>query len=355
MKRTNITLTILLFIQITLVKVFSSFPNFIEKFYSNGIYIYISKIFRYIFGWIPFSIGDIIYGFILIFILKFFYDLFTSKRRNFIKILFQVGASFSIVYFLFYMLWGLNYSRQTLYTSMKMEKQTTNTITLIKINEKLLSKIIALQKELSKNDTLKVVVPYSKDQILDITSFGYQNLSKEFVQFSYQPVSLKKSLFSIPLTYMGFAGYLNPLTGEANVDYLIPKITLPMTCSHEVAHQLGIASESEANFIGFLAANKNNDKYFQYSAHLLAYRYALYDLSLQDEILFKEFLEKTPKGILKNFKEIELFWKEYQNPIEPYFKMFYDNYLKINQQKEGIRSYSRMTNLLLAYDKKYGL
>ena len=51
---------------------------------------------------------------------------------------------------------------------------------------------------------------------------------------------------------MGFSGYLNPFTNEAQVDILIPKYQLPTTASHEVAHQLGYAAENEANFIGIL-------------------------------------------------------------------------------------------------------
>ncbi len=52
---------------------------------------------------------------------------------------------------------------------------------------------------------------------------------------------------------MGFAGYLNPITNEAQVNALIPKNNYPATICHEIAHQVGIASESEANFVGYLA------------------------------------------------------------------------------------------------------
>jgi hypothetical protein len=188
---------------------------------------------------------------------------------------------------------------------------------------------------------------------LNHTSNGYNNLEKEFPQFKYKPVSLKKSIFSLPLTYMGFSGYLNPFSGEAQVDHLVPKVSLPIICSHEVAHQLGIASESEANFIGFLAAIHNEDPVFQYSALLMAYRYALYDLSKSDADLAKTYLNKTPKGIIQNIKEIDKFWIKYQNVSEKYFKIFYDNYLKINSQKHGIKSYSKMIDLLIAFDKKH--
>ena len=50
---------------------------------------------------------------------------------------------------------------------------------------------------------------------------------------------------------MGYAGYLNPFTLEAQVNMLgCQKSTYPITIAHEMAHQLGYAAENEANFIG---------------------------------------------------------------------------------------------------------
>ncbi len=353
MYNSNRILSIFLFIQIIIIQILNSYPDFIEKYYSNGIYKFLSSIFRYVFGWAPFSIGDIIYIFLIIFAIRFLIRIIKDKERNFKYLLFQTGATFSIIYFLFYFLWGLNYSRLPLTTSMNLEKNKYDLVELTSFSDKILLKLSKLQFDITKNDTLRVQVPYKKNEILLKSANGYHNLSQNFSQFEYRPTSIKKSLFSLPLTYMGFAGYFNPLSGEAQVDHLIPKVSLPMTCSHEIAHQLGIASESEANFIGFLAAIENDDQYFQYSAYLMAYRYTLYDIAKKDPQIFEEYLAKTPIGIKKNFKEIELFWNQYKNPIEPFFKWFYDYYLKVNQQKYGIQSYSKMVDLLLAYDKKY--
>ena len=50
-----------LIIQIILIKVLSFFPDFVERFYSNGLYLYISNINRILFGWIPISVGDFAY------------------------------------------------------------------------------------------------------------------------------------------------------------------------------------------------------------------------------------------------------------------------------------------------------
>jgi len=359
MYKRNKILSILLFLQIGFVYFLSNFPNFIENNYSNGIYKLISKLLRKLFGSIPFSIGDIIYFVILLLLVSILIKLIKNNNRK--KLLLQLLAGFSIFYFFFYSFWGLNYSRLPITKSLAIEKVKTlpsgkfDVEPLKKLTDYLIYKTAKIQLQLSGNDTLPVIVPYTKNKILKLTNIGYQNLSKQFKQFQYQPTSLKKSLFSVPLTYMGFAGYFNPLTGEAQVDYLIPKVTLPMTCSHEVAHQLGIASESEANFIGYLAANFHDDLYFQYAANLMALRYALSDIYRYDPKLYQDYIEKLPKGILKNIQELREFWLKYQNPSEPIFKVFYDNYLKANLQEDGLESYNRMVDLLIAYDKKYVL
>ena len=358
--RRNKILTILLFVQITIVYFLSKFPDFIERYYTNGIYIGISTFLRTLFGWIPFSVGDIIYISLIILIIRFLFLFIKNKNR--ISLTYQLLAGFSIFYFFFYFFWGLNYSRKPITNTLKLISNTDSTqinkydIDKLKsLSDKLITKIINIQSKLVANDTLPVIVSHSKSDILQLTHKGYQNLSNQFKQFTYKPSSVKKSMFSLPLTYMGFSGYFNPLTGEAQVDYLIPKVSLPIISSHEVAHQLGIASESEANFIGYLAANSHDDLYFQFAANLMAIRYTLYDIYRYDPEIYETYRNKLPKGVLKNIQETQEFWKKYENPTEPFFKYFYDNYLKYNQQKDGLQSYNQMVGLLIAYDEKYGL
>ena len=61
---------------------------------------------------------------------------------------------------------------------------------------------------------------------------------------------------------MGFAGYLNPFSGEAQVNDNTPLLGTAFTTCHEMAHQLGYAPEKEANFIGYLACISNEDPIF---------------------------------------------------------------------------------------------
>lgn len=348
-------LSLLLVVQLLLVKVLSYFPTIIENYYSKGMYPFISKIFRTVFGWIPFSMGDLLYFFIGFILFIGVFKWIKSNFKNTKQQLFKFGAYLSVFYFLFHILWGLNYHRNSLFTTLNLEQKSYSLSELTTATNHLLNNLKSIQLQLVKNDSLPVTISYSKTEILAKTELAYQALADDYPQYQYKKVSLKKSLFSLPLSYMGFSGYLNPLSGEAHVNSKVPKIKLPAISCHEVAHQLGIASESEANFIGFLAATKSPDKNFNYSGYIAALRYSIGAIHQKDSVIAKNIIKNLSVGVLKNIKESQEFWQAYQNDLEPFFKLFYDNYLKANQQKDGIKSYNRMVDLLVAYDLKYGL
>ena len=257
----------------------------------------------------------------------------------------------SVFYFLFHLLWGFNYYRQPLFEKMEIQRDYTDADLLI-FTKKLIAKTNAIQNQITQNDSLKIVFPYSQEQVFEMNLNGYKNLSKNYSYFSYENLSAKKSIISLPLTYMGFGGYLNPFTNEAQVNYLMPMYNSPTTSCHEMAHQMGYASESECNFIGFMASVKNDDLYFQYSGYSFALRYCLGNWQARDEKIFQQLLKTVHPGILKNYQESEDFWKQYETPIETGFHTFYDNFLKLNQQKDGMEGYSKFVNLMVNYYKE---
>jgi hypothetical protein len=350
MKRSYI-LPIFLLIQIIFLKIIRFFPETVELFYSNGFYVYVSKFSRIVLGKIPFSIGDCIYFILIVFALKWFWNKRKSWRLNWKNNLLMVLSVLSVFYFFFHILWAFNYYREPLFEKMSIERDYTDA-DLLTFTKKLIAKTNAVQSQIAKNDSLKVVFPYSQNQVFEMNQNGYQNLSREYDFFTYSHLSIKKSLFSLPLTYMGFGGYLNPFTNEAQVNYLGPMYSFPMTTNHEMAHQMGYASESECNFIGFMSSIKNDNLYFQYSGYSMALRYCLGNWQVRNEKILKQLLKTVHPGILKNYKESEDFWKQYQTPIETGFHAFYDRFLKMNQQKDGMDSYSKFVNLMVNYYKK---
>lgn len=327
------------------------FPEWIEQYYSNGLYIRISHFSRIVFGKLPFSIGDCIYFILIVYIISWFWKQRKSWKRHWKDNILTILGFLSVLYFLFHLLWGLNYYRQPLFEKMKIERDYSDADLLL-FTKKLIAKTNAIQRQITKNDRLKVVFPYTQEQIFEKSIKGYNQLSTLYPYFKYLHLSAKKSFISLPLTYMGFGGYLNPFTNEAQVNYLMPMYHSPTTGCHEMAHQLGYASESECNFIGFMASIKNEDVYFQYSGYSFALRYCLGNWQVRNEKIFEQLLPTVNPGILKNYKESEDFWKQYETPIETGFHAFYDRFLKINQQKDGMEGYSKFVNLLVNYYKK---
>ncbi|MDV7187570.1 DUF3810 domain-containing protein [Lutibacter sp. TH_r2] len=344
-------LSVFLVFQWAFYQFIAHYPMVIEKYYSNGLYILISKIFRVVFGWIPFSVGDFIYFFGGVLIVYHLRKYIKSNSFKFKNLIFRILGTLSVIYFLFNISWGLNYYRIPVEHTLNFKNEKFSTKDLVQFTEQLIYKINKVQVEITKNDTLIVQNPDNKSKILNQAFLSYNSLAKEHQRFSISNKSVKKSLFSLPLTYMGFAGYLNPFSGEAQVNKLIPKNNFAATSCHEIAHQTGIGLESEANFVGYLAATNYNNNYFKYSGYLLALRYCLTDVYRLDEAKFNELKALINKGILKDIKQSQDFYKSYQNWSEEYFKFFYDSFLKANQQKDGIKSYHKMVSLLINYHK----
>ncbi|WP_209550051.1 DUF3810 domain-containing protein [Flavobacterium sp. CG_23.5] len=350
MKRKYI-LPIFLLIQIIVLQIIPYYPENVEQFYSNGLYPIISKSSRIAFGNIPFSLGDFIYFILISSMLLWFWNKRKNWKSEWKNNTLSLLSFVSVFYFFFHLLWAFNYYREPLFEKMEIKKEYSDA-DLLNFTKKLIIKTNTIQSQLTKNDSLKVVFPYSQDQVFEMNLNGYKNLAVLYDYFNYSHLSTKKSLFSLPLTYMGFSGYLNPFTNEAQVNYLGPMYTFPMTANHEMAHQMGYASESECNFIGFLASVKNDNLYVQYSGYSLALRYCLGNWQARNEKIQKQLLTTIHPGILKNYKESTDFWNEYQTPIETGFHVFYDNFLKMNQQKDGLESYNKYVNLMVNYYKK---
>ena len=334
--------------QILLVKWFGSYPGLVETYYSNGVYTYVSKFFRFLYGWIPFSIGDIIYATLIVIALRYVYLKRKKIKDKPLPFFRDVAMVLSVAYFSFYVLWGFNYFRQPVYKTMGLREQYTKE-ELMSFTKKLIESTNTVHLAIAAHDTLQASVPYSQAEIFEKTTAGYDTLKTQFPYLTYTNASIKRSLFSTMLTYMGYGGYLNPFTNEAQVNGKIPNFRFPVVTCHEIAHQIGYAAENEANFMGYLAAVNNQDLYFKYAAYTYALSYCLTEIRRSDEAVFKSLYAQINRGIQKDYEELNRFWVSYENPLEPIFKNIFNSFLKANNQPKGIQSYSLVVSLLVAY------
>ncbi|MFV8838205.1 DUF3810 domain-containing protein [Salinimicrobium soli] len=349
-KRSALILALLLPAQILLIKLLSSHSAFVEQWYSKGIYPYTSSLMRLGLGFLPFSLGDLLYGLLIIMLIRWVVLRFKQRFKDPKRWILELFATLSLIYACFNLFWGFNYYRLPLHKTLGIDNDYT-TEELVELTKHLISRSNELQLAITANDSAKVVMPYSKSGLLEMAVIGYDNVQDDFPELDYRRVSLKRSLYSLPLTYMGFNGYLNPLTNEGQVNTIIVPYKLPTTASHEIGHQLGFAKENEANFLACLSTMNHPDIYFRYSGYTFALGYCLSELFRREPELTNELLKDLNYGITLNYLEVREFWERHQNPFEPVFMMTYNNFLKANNQPEGMRSYSYVVALLVNYYK----
>ena len=139
-----------------------------------------------------------------------------------------------------------------------------------------------------------------------------------------------------------------PYTGEANVNMTVPDAMLPCTVSHEMAHQRGFAREDEANYIAYFTCNLNPNIDFQYSGNLLAVINSMNMLKKHDLPRYSELQKTYNNGVQKDLEDYSIYIREHESLAGAISNDVNDLYLKSNRQSDGVYSYNRMVDLLIA-------
>jgi hypothetical protein len=333
------------------IKVFSLFPAAVERYYSNGIYPFISVAQRILFGWIPFSVGDILYAAVVIVLLVRLYRMVRlviqrkTNRQYWKNTLALTAFVLLSVYVSFNLLWGLNYNRLGITKQLELRPAKYEPEALYQMMSEVAQRLNALDS-LAKNerDALQ-----RKRELFARADRSYDTLSKRYSFFNYSFRSVKPSLFSYLGNYLGYTGYYNPFTGESQVNTTVPVFVQPFTTCHEIGHQLGYAKENEANFAGFLAARASQDPAFRYSVYFDVYAYSRTYLYRMDSMAVKKLDSTLGPGVREDFQLLREFVRKHRNPVERVVDKLYGQYLKANEQPSGKMSYSEVIALIMAY------
>ncbi|MFN9710884.1 MAG: DUF3810 domain-containing protein [Bacteroidota bacterium] len=336
---------------------FSQFPDFIENEYAQNIYPAISALLRKITNLLPFSLGDLLYLLTGIYILLQIVRLIRNLRNKQIdkaeklKPLIRLWLLLSGMYIAFYLLWGLNYYRQGVAQQMQLINQTYSQQELQELCDEITVSMTQLRTDPAFEQNLHTELP---SMLRDATS-AYQKLSIKFPFLQAHDFSLKPSWYSDLGNYGGFLGYYNPFTGEGQINTDCPSILKPFIACHELAHQLGYASESEANFMGFLATEHSENISLQYSGQLEIFLYATGKLRVADSNAVKQYFEKLHPFIKKDLKDYRNYLRKHETVFLEWTNDFYDFFLKSNNQQTGINSYRDVVGWVIAYRKQYGI
>lgn len=334
---------------------FGMYPQWVERAYSTGAYPHLAAFLRGIWGWVPFSVGDVFYfaagtlllAYVVVLVARLLKKEWSFRRwlgwgRRFVE-----GCL--ILTLVFNLGWALNYNRLGIAYQLGLQPHLYGKDTLQNLVDSLLIRVNRERRAaVAPLPTPTVILQEAREAYRGIPG----DTTLAFIHYRY--TSIKPSLYGECGNYLGFLGYYNPFTGEAQVNCTVPAFTLPYTACHEMAHQLGYASESEANFVGYLAAMHSTDPWFRYSAYFDLFSYANRELFMHDSAAARRNYRALDTLVRADYHTLIKFLKAHRNPVEPLFNRMYDGYLKAHRQEKGIESYNEVTGWLIAYEQKYG-
>ena len=357
--RKTVFIALILLVICILIHVYCSNQLRVEIGYSRHLYPLFSRGLRYCFGWIPFSIGDILYLFLLCWLFwklcRFFVRMFgkgrVPSRKIYLKnFLLKALAFLSITYIIFNICWGINYDRKGIAWQLGLKIEKYSKEDLQEINCLLIDRI-----NQSKRILLLDAKKYpSNGQLYTMVSDAYNHASVKYPFLNYKPASIKTSVWGWLGNYAGFTGYYNPFTGEAQLNTTVPPFLHAFIACPEAAHQLGYAKEMEANFVGYLAAAASMDTLFHYSVYLDLFTYANRNLFIVDSADAKLYRHELDTSVIADYRQWFEFNRQHQNPAEPVIRWIYGKYLEGNSQPQGLFSYDEVTAFIISYYKKFG-
>jgi hypothetical protein len=232
--------------------------------------------------------------------------------------------------------WGMNYFRTSAGERLNLRDTNYTTTNLKSVTAMLIDSANVCRARLTKVDLEQDNSTIYKTAVLAVSK-----LSNDSVNFRTYHPSVKPSMLTPLLNYIGTSGYFNPFTGEAQINYQMPVFNRPIVACHEMSHQMGYGLEDEADFTGFLAGIGSNDKLLRYSAYHLAVDEFMHALYYRDSLANKQLKPRVSKAVHQDFVAERAYWRAHQN-------IFYDRFLKVNNQPHGLGTYNRMVLLVMA-------
>jgi len=345
---------LLLLIVGSLYLISPDYPEFFTFTYNSNIYYGLDRILHHVTYLFSFSVGDLLYAGIVIFIL--YKIILFIRRKYFFSLTLFLCNSFLVFFLTFQLFWGLNNYKYSVSHRLELEQHYTRT-DLDSVTLNLIRTVNSQHWELYNDSLKKIVIPLNLELFNETAKENYKKLPEHLKELLTQNTinRVKPSFYSFLQSYAGFSGYFNPFTHENQLNIEIPTIGMPITVAHEMAHQQGIASEAEANFFGYEVMLLSSNPEFHYAANLYALKYCLKEYRNINEEEYQSLFRTLAPGIRQNILDSEAFWQSKRNFSSFFFKNLYGNFLKINNQKEGMRSYNKFVDLLINYNKKYPL
>lgn len=336
-------------LQLLLFRFLCTQTQWIETVFVPGLFYPLTRLFRLITGWVPFSVGLVLIYLLAVLLLVLLIRNIRQVIRGerLLKDALLSLLAWSSPAFLFYTVtWGLLYYRQPVSTLLQYDTSPATVQELRQLCEDLVEETNHTRRQLTDSAIYEV----SALTLLEKAPLAYSHARLPFL--NYSTPSIKMATGSGLLAYMGTSGIYTFWSGEAHVNRINTPTDLPAVTLHEMAHQMGFASEDEANYMAWLTGKDFPDPLFQYSARYSVIWRSLRRLRNIDSTYAHTLYSRLDPAVYRDAEIENARWDPYRNVAQKYvITPFYNLFLKANGREYGVMSYDHVIDLII-YERR---
>lgn len=312
------------------------------ELYNQHVYPFIAAILSCFSSLFPFSLSEVFYTLAITFIILYPIIAILRYRQRWRQILLTEVEFILWLYVWFYAAWGLNYSQPNFYERTSTRPAQYNDNTLMRFAKAYADSLNLLYTEINKKDE-----PLVRREITK----AYRQLSQNMG--IHAPLSsiprVKTMLYTTLFSKAGISGTMGPFFNEFIVSGDLLPFEYPFTYAHELAHQLGVTNEGEANFYAFLACRLSKEKSVKFSGYIKIYSHVARAISNVSEEEYNRFLTLIRPEVKHLINQQRTHWGKLYSPTLGYIQgQLFEYYLRSNNVSAGRKSYSEVIRLIMS-------
>lgn len=338
---------------------FASRDQGFAEWYATHIYKTVSLGFDWASSLLPFSLAEVLLLLFalwaVIYIVKAVIQLIRAKGKR-LRVLWRAVINpvllGSILLFVFVANAGVNYYRMPFEQAIGLEVTKSSVQELKALCYTLAEDATQLRTQLQEDENGIMRLSQSDSATAQRAKEAYDKMQERYPTLTAGYGPTKQLWLSQYLSYTKITGFFFPFTVEANVNNDVPDYSIPSTMCHELSHMRGYMREEEANFIAYLVCMSSGDQELMYSGTMLAFVHAGNALSGVSRADYTDVFRTLGEGVQRDIKANSEYWAQFEGPVAQAASTMNDTYLKANGQQDGVKSYGKVTDLLLSYYKQ---
>lgn len=273
-----------------------------------------------------------------------------SQQRGRLAFRFVLAAAcvFSLGYAVFLGSWGLNYRREPIAGAFGLPVEKSNADELRTLAAHFFERMELARLAAPTRNGVATVESGGQTSIFRRAAEAYHAAGQGFPFLSGDYSPAKPLLSSVLFSYAGVGGIYVPFTAEPHVNVDSPDWVLPFNVCHEMAHQRGVAREDEANYVGFRVARDFGSPDFVYSAYFGIDGHVVNALGKADPKMARELWENRSPALKADAAAYQAWRATRTSRLADVGDAVNSAYLRSNGVKDGVQSYGRVVDLLLA-------